>query len=80
MGDHVLDFGPVMIRGAIRARYARIVWADGTLYIVSRRQGRIHRQTLKTSEPERPSTPNGYWRMKTDDGQSISATRRGCSG
>jgi hypothetical protein len=69
-----------MVRGAIRARFARIVWTDGTLYIVSRRQGRIERQAIATSEPEPPKTRDGYWRFETDDGQKISATRRGCGG
>lgn len=75
-----VDVGPVMVRGLVHARYARVVWADGTLYVVSRRQGRVHRQTLETSEPVKPPSPRGYWRAITDEGQSISWTRRGCGG
>jgi hypothetical protein len=76
----VLDIGPVMIRGVINARHARIVWTEGTLYVIANRQGRVQRQAIATSEPEPPKTTNGYWRMTTDEGQSISATRRGCGG
>lgn len=80
MGSATLDIGPVMIRGAVTARHARMVWTDGTMYIVYRRQGRIERKTIATSEPVPPPTHNGYWRATTDEGQSISATRRGCGG
>ena len=76
----VIDVGPVNVRGAARARYARVVWSDGTLYILSRRAGRITRQTVATTEPSTPDSPNGYYRAVTDEGESISWTRRGCGG
>jgi hypothetical protein len=79
MGRNVsVDIGPVNVRGAVRARHARVLWSDGTLYILSKRQGRIERQTIATTEPTKPDTPNGYWRATSDVGQSISFTRRGC--
>jgi hypothetical protein len=80
MGSTVIDTGPVMVRGAFRARYARVVWQNGTMHIVWRAQGRIHRHVLATSEPSRPETANGYFRAVTDEGQSIAFTRRGCGG
>lgn len=70
----IIDLGPVHVRGAIRARYARTIWSDGTLYVVSG----TGRQVLETDEPEKPSTPNGYWRATTATGQTVSFTRRGC--
>ena len=76
----MIDVGPVNVRGAIRARYARVVWTDGTLYILSRRAGRIERQTVATNTPTTPASPNGYYRAITDEGLSISWTRRGCGG
>ena len=75
----VIDIGPVHVRGALRARYARVVWADGILYIVSRRQGRIERQVVKASEPVKPSSPRGYWRAESDAGL-VSFTSKGCGG
>ena len=80
MGSHAtLDIGPVMVRGALRARYARVIWADGILYVVSRRQGRIERQTVTASEPVKPSSPRGYWRAESDAGL-VSFTSKGCGG
>lgn len=76
----VLDLGPVNVRGALRARFARVIWSDGTLYVLHRRAGRIERQTIATSEPTRPEQAHGYYRAVTDEGQSISWTRRGCGG
>lgn len=75
-----VDIGPVNVRGALEARYARVIWQDGTLYILARRGGRLHRQTITTSEPVAPPTTNGNWKAITDVGQSISWTRRGCGG
>lgn len=69
-----------MVRGAIRARFARVIWSDGTLYVVSRRQGKIDRQTVAATEPTPPPNPQGYWRAVTDEGLSISFTRKGCGG
>lgn len=80
VGSHAIDVGPVMVRGAFRARYARVVWQDDTMHIVWRAQGRIHRETLTTTEPSKPETANGYWRAVTDEGKSIAFTRRGCGG
>jgi hypothetical protein len=80
MGSTSIDVGPVMVRGALSARYARVVWDTGTLYVIHRKAGRVHRQTAATSKPVQPATPNGYWRAKTDDGQTVSFTRRGCGG
>lgn len=80
MGSTTIDIGPVNVRGPIKARYARVVWTDGTLYVLSRRAGRIVRETIATSEPSIPDTPQGYYRAITDDGKSISFTRRGCGG
>lgn len=74
-----LDTGPVNVRGALRARYARVIWEDGILYVVHRNAGRIYRQTLQTSEPVKPSTPNGYWRAESDAGM-VSFTSKGCGG
>lgn len=68
------------VRGALRASYARVVWSDGTLYILNRRAGRIERRTVATTQPSIPATPNGYYRATTDEGQSIAWTRRGCGG
>ena len=53
---------------------------DGTLYIVSNRAGKVQRLTVATSEPSLPDSPNGFYRAITDEGQSISWTRRGCGG
>lgn len=80
MGSITIDAGPVNVRGAILARYARVVYQDGTLYVVSRKAGRITRQTVACSEPSIPDAPNGYYRAVTDEGRSISFTRRGCGG
>lgn len=76
----MIDTGPVNVRGAIRARYARVLYQDGTLYVVARRSGRITRETVQCSEPTPPETRDGNWRAVTDDGQSISFTRKGCGG
>lgn len=75
----VLDLGPVNVRGVISARQARIVWADGTLYVLSRSQSGVTRQTVATSQPVEPSVPSGYWRAETTDGGFVSWTRKGCS-
>lgn len=80
MGSTTYDVGPVNVRGAIQARYARVVWRDGTLYVLARRAGRVVRQTVATSEPQPPDTRNGYYRAVTDVGESIAWTRRGCGG
>lgn len=81
MGNHAtLDIGPVMVKGAIRARHARVVWHEGTVYVLSRRAGKIERQTVAASEPTPPDHPNGFWRSITDEGQSLSWTARGCGG
>lgn len=82
MGSHVsvsLDIGPVHVRGAVRARYARVIWADGTLYVVSRRAGRIERQTIATTEPVKPKTASGFWRAESDAGM-VSFSSKGCGG
>lgn len=75
----VLDFGPVNVRGVIRARQARVIWKDGWLYILSRSQSGVQRQAVQTSEPVAPSVPNGYWRTTTPEGETVTFTRRGCS-
>lgn len=81
MGSHVtIDMGPVHVRGAVRARYARVLWANGTMYVVHRHGGRINTQTIASTEPTKPDSPNGYWRATSDTGQSITFTRKGCGG
>ena len=75
----MLDIGPVHVRGAIRARYARVIYDGETLYIVSRRQGRIDRQTIASTEPVRPKTPSGFWRAESDAGM-VSFSSKGCGG
>lgn len=75
-----LDLGPVHVRGALRARYARVIYQDGTLYVVHRRGRDIRRETVQTSEPVPPENRDGYWHIQTDDGQKITASRKGCSG
>lgn len=78
MGSTIIDIGPVHVRGAVRARYARVIWTEGTMYIVSGQNGSIVRQTLETEEPVRPSSPNGYWRAAVGD-SFVTFTRRGCA-
>lgn len=79
MGSRV-DVGPVNVRGALRARNARVIWDAGTLYVVSRRSGRIQRQTATTDEPIAPEKRDGMWRAAADDSKSIMFTRKGCGG
>ncbi len=63
----------------MRARNARVIWDDGTLYVASRRAGRMSVQSLPTSEPVRPASPQGYWRAESDTGL-VSFTSKGCGG
>lgn len=73
----ILDIGPVNVRGVIRAQYARILWAEGTLYVVTRNGSGFNVQTVQTSQPVAPDNPKGYWRAESDEG-SVSFTQRGC--
>lgn len=75
----ILDVGPVNVRGALRARLARVVWSDGTLHVVSQNGSKLQHQTLETSEPVPPKRPEGYWRTESAEG-AISWSKRGCSG
>lgn len=75
-----VDIGPVHVRGALRARWARVIWDGGTLYIVNRHGTGLQRQTAQTTEPVAPDTASGFWRAKTDEGKSISWSKRGCGG
>lgn len=73
----ILDIGPVNVRGALRARSSRVVWADGTLYVVSRNGEGFVLQTLPTDQPVAPPNHRGYWRAQSEQGQ-VSFTRHGC--
>ena len=77
--NKVIDLGPVNVRGALRARYARVIWQSGILYVIHRSAGRVIRQTLQTAEPVRPTQPHGYWRADSDAGM-VSFTSKGCGG
>ena len=80
MGSLTLDTGPVNVRGLIRARYARVIWNDGTLYVLARdTAGKFHLQSIAVAEyPTRPETANGYWVAQAEGG-TVSFTRRGCA-
>jgi hypothetical protein len=67
-----VDIGPVNVMGARRASRARVLWAEGTLYIVHT-ASRIEK--VETAEPTREAT--GVWRAQSESGL-ISFTRRGC--
>jgi hypothetical protein len=70
----VLDVGPVNVTGAVRGQRVRIVWADGTLHVV-RSAARIDRFPMGA-----PVVDGHYWRFRTDEGKTVMATKRGCSG
>lgn len=78
MGSRV-DVGPVNVRGALRARNARVIWDSGTLYVASRRTGRVYVESIETLEPVPPATRQGYWRAESDAGM-VSFTSKGCGG
>lgn len=73
----VFNVGPAHVRGVIKGRWSRVVWSDGTLYVLVPNGGSFTRHTLETSAPVRPSTSNGYWRAEGESG-SVSFTQRGC--
>lgn len=75
----MLDVGPVNVRGAIKARLARVVWADGTLHVAHKNGSAIKVQRIETSEPQKPKTASGYWRAESDAGM-VSFTSKGCGG
>jgi hypothetical protein len=67
-----VDIGPVKVLGARHANRARVLWADGVLYIVHS-ANRVEK--VATEEPYREAT--GTWRAQSDAGL-ISFTRKGC--
>jgi hypothetical protein len=67
-----VDIGPVNVMGAIRASRARVLWSEGTLYVVHS-ANRIDK--IETAEPTREAT--GVWRAQSESGL-ISFTRKGC--
>jgi hypothetical protein len=67
-----IDIGPVNVMGAIRASRARVLWSEGTLYVVHS-ANRIDK--IETTEPTREAT--GVWRAQSESGL-ISFTRKGC--
>lgn len=75
----MIDLGPVHVRGALRARYARLIWSEGTLHIVNRHNGGLQHQTVETSEPVAPTHRAGIWRTRTTDGRSITWSSKGCA-
>jgi hypothetical protein len=79
MGSATLDIGPVHVTGALRARFARVIWRDGTLYVVANRRNRIERQTLETDQPQEPPTRDGQWIARSELG-AVRWSRKGCSG
>lgn len=66
-----VDMGPVNVMGAVRASRARVLWAEGTLYIVHT-ASRIEK--VETAEPV---LEGQVWRAQSESGL-ISFTRRGC--
>lgn len=73
----VLNVGPAHVRGIIKGRWSRVVWADGTLHVLIPNGGSFTHQKLQTAEPVRPATSNGYWRADAEGG-GVSFTQRGC--
>lgn len=66
-----VDIGPVNVLGAMRASRARVLWADGILYVVHS-ASRIEK--LATSQPV---LEGQVWRAQSETGL-VSFSRRGC--
>lgn len=66
-----VDIGPVMVTGAVRASRARVLWSEGTLYVVHS-ASRIQKITT-----EEPVLEGQVWRAQSESGL-ISFTRKGC--
>ena len=70
----LLDVGPVNVSGAARGRKARVVWHDGILRVVH------SAERIDTHRTTAPVTQGEYWVFKTDEGKTITATKKGCGG
>jgi hypothetical protein len=70
-----VDVWPVIVRGKARANRARVLWDNGTLYVVHS-ANRI--ESLAASEPTLDKRTQ-VWTAATEDG-SVTFTRKGCSG
>lgn len=73
-----LDIGPVNVSGRIRGRRSRVLWIDGTLYVVQ-----AANNIRSFPVPDEPTFSNGNWTAVVagddlDAGQHIHFTRKGC--
>lgn len=74
-----LDVGPVNVTGRVRARRSRVLWADGTLYVMQ-----AENNVRSFPVPDEPVLDDqGVWTAVVagdgvDAGKHIHFTRKGC--
>lgn len=67
----MIDVGPVNVTGVVRASRARVLWSDGTLFIVH------SASRIQKIETDQPVLEGQVWRAQSEGGL-ISFTRKGC--